>query len=103
MYRQRIHFFPKTADAFMEVISAGEEFNKLAADRGWAQITVWVPTAGESEVIAESDYPDLATFQRETEAWFADPDAMAFSRKLYATDAARSPYNELLNTAPSLA
>jgi hypothetical protein len=65
MYRQRMHFFPNSQGAMMELLALGEEFNKLAADKGWTQGVFWMPAVGESEIVAEFDYPDLATYQRE--------------------------------------
>jgi hypothetical protein len=103
MYRQRMHLFPKTQEAWMEVIQVGEEWNKLAAERGWAQATIFMPVAGEVEFVAEFDYPDLATFQRENEETYTVPEAMAISRKLMGIDAARTPYFELLSTMPAAA
>ena len=103
MYRQRMHLFPKTQQDFMEMMRLGEEFNKLAADKGWTQGTLWMPTVGGSEVVAEFDYVDLATFQRESESMFQDPEMMAVSGKIWALGAAREPYSELLQTMPSAA
>lgn len=103
MYRQRMHFFPKTFVAWNGLMTAGEEFNKLAAEKGWTQATLWMPTVGESELVWEADYPDLATFQRETEEQFTDPDAMAVFQKLDGIEMVRTGLSELLQTAPSFA
>ena len=37
LYRQRMHFFPKSQEARMELLGLGDEFNKLLADKGWTQ------------------------------------------------------------------
>jgi hypothetical protein len=103
MFRQRMHFFPKSQGAMMEVLSLGEEFNKRAADHGWIQGTFWTPTVGESELIAEFDYPDLATFQRESEEMYADPEMMTLAGKIWGVDSYRSPFSELVGTMPSFA
>lgn len=103
MFRQRMHFFPKSQGAMMEVLSLGEEYNKLAVEKGWTEGTFWFLTVGESELIAEWDYPDLATFQREMESMFTEPEMMALAGKIWAADSDRAPYSELLNTAPSFA
>lgn len=101
MYRDRVHFFPKGMEAYAELLAAGEEFNKLCADRGWAQGTFFVPVVGEMEAVAEFDYPDLATFQREYEEKMRDPEAMAIMRRLMSMESIRPSYDELLSTAPS--
>lgn len=103
MYRQRVHFFPKSWGATMDLLSLGEEYNKLAAGKGWVEGTFWFPTVGENEIIVEWDYPDLATFQRETEGMMTEPDMLALAQKISDVDASRSPYSELVNTAPSFA
>ena len=55
---------------FREFLQIAEELNGLARERGWAESSLWVPTAGTAnEIISESEYPDLATFQRENDAF----------------------------------
>ena len=76
LYRQRMHFFPKSQEAWMELLRLGDEFNKLLA-QVLDTSTFWMPTAGETEVIAEFDYPDLAAFERESIHMFTEPDLMA--------------------------
>lgn len=101
LYRQRMHFFPKSQEAWMELLRLGDEFNKLLADKGWTQGTFWMPTAGETEVIAEFDYPDLAAFERESIHMFTEPDLMALGGKIWAIDSVRPTYSELLSPVPS--
>lgn len=103
MYRQRVHFFPKSWDATMELLSLGEEYNKLAARKGLTEGTFWFPTVGENEIIVEWDYPDLATFQHENEGMMADPEMVALTQKITSLDTSRVPYSELVNTVPSFA
>ena len=58
---------------FREFIEIAEALNGLARERGWAESTLWTPTVGAAnEVIVETEYPDLATFQRENEAFYSD-------------------------------
>lgn len=103
MYRQRMHFFPQSQPAMMELLTLGEKYNKFAAERGWSQGMFWSPAAGESEIIAEFDYPDLATFQRESEEMYMDPEMMALAGQIWGIDSFRAPYSELLGTMPSFA
>ncbi|HET7236880.1 MAG TPA: hypothetical protein VFK59_10670 [Actinomycetota bacterium] len=101
LYRQRMHFFPKSQEAWMELVKLGDEYNKLAADKGWTQGTFWMPVAGETEVVAEWDYADMATYERETLGMFNEPDLMALGSKIWAIESVRAPYSELLNPMPS--
>ena len=100
LYRQRMHFFPKSQEAWMELLKLGDEYNKLAADKGWTQGTFWMPVAGENEVIAEFDYPDLTIYERETQV-YTEPDLMALGGKIWSVDSVRAPYTELLSPVPS--
>lgn len=101
MYRHRMHFFPMSQEAWMELARLGEEYNKLVADKGWAQGTFWMPVAGETEVIAEFEYPDLATYEQEMQGMFKEPDLMTLGGKIWGIDSVRAPYDELLSTMPS--
>ena len=52
-----------------------------------------------SEIIAEFDFAELATLQRENEEGMKDPEAVALWRKFDALDTVRSGHSELLETA----
>lgn len=100
MYRQRVHLFPKTIDAWNEAIALCEQYNTLAAAKGWVPGTFWMYTIGDgSELIADFDFADLASFQREGEEGLKDPEAVALWRKFDALDTVRTGYSELLEAA----
>jgi hypothetical protein len=40
MFRQRIHFYPKTIDGWNEAMKLAEEFNKSAAAKNWTPGTI---------------------------------------------------------------
>ena len=68
MYRQRIRQ-QILYGQFREYMEIAEEVIALRQKLGLAAPILWVPTFGASnEVVWETDYPDLATFQRENEA-----------------------------------
>jgi hypothetical protein len=53
------------------------QINEVAKQRGWHQATVWTQTFGPfNELSIELEYPDLATYERETAAFYADEEAM---------------------------
>jgi hypothetical protein len=55
--------------------------DSLMRERGWVTSRVLVPTAGSNnEFVAEFEYPDLATFERENKAFYGDPEAFAAFR-----------------------
>jgi len=102
MYRQRVHFYPKTMEGFITLMTVGDEYNKLAVEKGWTQGTSWTPTFGEMELVWELEYPDLAAIERENKESYTDPDAMAMMMRIQAVEFSRPMHNELLEPAPSL-
>ena len=103
MYRHRLrqqilygHF-----RAFIEI---AEALNGVARERGWTESTFWTPTVGAAnEVIVETEYPDLATFQRENEAFYSDAEVMKQVRRLSEHVVQGSVHDELLEQAPHIA
>jgi hypothetical protein len=62
---------------FGDYLKTWKKLDAIARDRGWAAARLLIPTAGSgNELIAELEYPDLATFERENNAFFADEDAL---------------------------
>jgi hypothetical protein len=103
MYRTRLHqeVIYGHFREFMEVAGA---LQGLMRERGWAAGTLWTPTAGQSNlVIWETEYPDLASFQRESEALYSDKEAMDVVRQLSQHVVQGSVHSELLEAAPILA
>jgi hypothetical protein len=69
-----------------------------------ADATFWVATAGTAnELIAEVEYPDLATFEREGEAQASDAEWMKVIRSTVDFVVEGTGRSELLQTAPQLA
>jgi hypothetical protein len=61
-----------------------------------------VPIAGNNnELIVEVEYPDLATYQRETEQVYGDAEFMKLIRGLAEITYPQSSRSELLEDAPS--
>jgi hypothetical protein len=89
---------------FAEYLKAAEQLNEIARKRGWAEATFWVPAAGAvNEFIAEVDYPDLATFDRENAAQFSDAEWMKVIRSTVDLVVQGTGRSEILQTAPQLA
>lgn len=103
MFRQRVHMFPKTIDAWNEAMALCDEYNRLAGAKGWVKGTFWMYTVGDgSELVGEFDFPDLASIQRENEESVKDVETIALWRKFDALDTVRNGYSELLETALGL-
>ena len=89
---------------FAEYLKASEQLNEIARERGWATATFWVATVGTAnELIAEVDYPDLATFEREGDAQAADAEWMKVIRSTVDMVVQGTGRSELFQTAPQLA
>lgn len=89
---------------FAEYLKAMEQLNEIARERGWAEATFWVATAGTAnELIADVDYPDLATFEREGQAQSSDADWMKVIRSTADFAVQGTARTELYETAPQLA
>ncbi len=89
---------------FAGYLEALEQLNEIARARGWAEATFWVATAGTAnELIAEVDYPDLATFDREGQGQSSDSEWMKVIRSTAEMVVQGTGRSELLQTAPQLA
>jgi hypothetical protein len=89
---------------FAEYLKIAEKLNEVARARGWAEATFWVWAAGTAnELIAEIDYPDLATFEREGAASSSDAEWMQLIRSSVDIVVQGTGRSELLQAAPQLA
>jgi hypothetical protein len=89
---------------FAEYLKVGEKLNEIARARGWAESTFWAHAVGKAnEFIAETDYPDLATFEREGDAFQSDAEVMQLVRSAADLVVQGTGRSELLQTAPQLA
>ena len=100
MYRFRLTAQVKYGH-FKEYLELSNKMNELSRERGWTEFTTWVHVVGTAnEVIAEADYPDLATFEKEGDAFQADAEAMKLNRSFAEHTVQGSARSELLMTLP---
>jgi hypothetical protein len=103
MYRQRIRQ-QILYGQFREYMEIAVEVIALRQRLGLAAPMLWAPTFGTAnEVVWELDYPDLATFQRENDAFYSDAEAMKQWRRLWQLAVQGSIVDELLQQAPQIA
>jgi len=103
MYRQRSRQ-QIVYGQFREYIEIAEEVIALRRKLGLTEPRLWASTFGTAnEVIWEVEYPDLASFQRENEAFYSDPDVMQQWRRLWQYVVQGSIQDELLEEAPRIA
>lgn len=86
---------------FREFVKANEDLNSLCKEHGWATARFLVPViGGDSEFIAEYEYPDYAAFRAENAAQMSDPEYMKIFRStadlVYPRRARTELYQEAL-------
>jgi len=66
---------------FGEYLKIVKQLGEVGRARGWAAARVYTPVAGVgNEIVTEWDYPDLAAFQKEGEAFLGDGEAFPLFR-----------------------
>ena len=76
MYRMRT-VVKLTPEGWPGAIETFARINDVAKQRGWQQGSVWTQTFGPlNELSFELEYADMATYERETAAFYADEEAM---------------------------
>jgi hypothetical protein len=88
---------------YKEVVEVTDEINGLLRSRGMAEFRSWIPTFGKAnELILELEFPDLATYERESEAFSSDPEIMKVWRSGAHLVVQGSVTTELLEPVPQL-
>jgi hypothetical protein len=103
MYRHRIRQ-QILYGQFREYLEVAGEVIALREKLGLAASTLWAPTFGTAnEVVWKTDYPDLAAYERENDAFYSDAEAMKQWRRLWQHAVQDSIHDELLMEAPHIA
>jgi hypothetical protein len=80
MYRHRL-YQQIVYGHFNDFIKAAQELNAIARKKGWPEAVIWTPVVGTSnDVVLETEYPDLATFQKVSRAFQEDSESMKVFR-----------------------
>jgi hypothetical protein len=103
MYRQRIHQ-QVLYGQFREYREIAEKVIALRKELGLTTPILWAPAFGAAnEIVWEIDYPDLATFERENQAFYSNAEVMQHWRGLWKFAVQGSVHDELLEEAPLIA
>jgi len=87
-----------------EEIDLIEELNRVLKEKGLKEGTCWVSFGGIlQQLIIEYEYPTLADYERELDAFFSDSDLMKVWRGSAQHIVEGSGREELMSTAPALA
>ena len=80
MYRHRA-YQQVVYGHFNEFLKAMDELNAIARKKGWPESTVWTPVVGiGNDAVLDTEYTDLASFERVNRAFQADPESMKIFR-----------------------
>jgi hypothetical protein len=89
---------------FREYHAAMEQLNEIARQRGWVEAKRFVPVAGvDNQYVRQWEYESLADFERETESFYTDAEAMKVFRDAAELVIEGSSTSELLVSAPAIA
>jgi hypothetical protein len=103
VYRYRQYVVVKYGQ-FRQYKELFDQGNALCEKKGWTKATTWVPVGGESNAfVIENDYPDLASYERETDQMYSDAEVMGLWRQSAALIIEGSSREELLASAPDIA
>ena len=100
MIRERIHFTVKNLAGWNEALDLIREVDEIQAAAGRATGTVWTQVVGQfNEIVIETDYPDLSTYERESAAMMSDPATMKLFARFEEITVTEKGYNELFMSA----
>ena len=86
---------------FGDYLKAWKKLDAIMRERGWVSARVLIPTTGpNNQFVAEFEYPDLATLQRENEAFYSDEEAFRAFRAGAEFVIERSARTELYEDVP---
>jgi hypothetical protein len=89
---------------FREALDIWKQLAELTIKRGWPKLTIWSPVVGHGNLmIIESDYPDMATWERVNGECLTDAEFMGLFRQSAAYVTQGSSFDELLTASPDLA
>jgi hypothetical protein len=89
---------------YNDFLAAVQELNAIEKSKGRIPLTVWAAAIGEGNlVLLEAEYPDLASFQKDNDAFNEDAEAMRVFRGMAALIVQGSARSELWESATSIA
>ena len=96
MYRHRL-YQQIVYGHFNEFLKMNDDLNAIARKKGWPQSTTWTPAVGTSnDAVLETEYPDLATFEKFNHAFQSDPESMKVFRGAAGIVVQGSAHDELI-------
>jgi hypothetical protein len=98
--RERMHIVARDRAGWNRALETVAECNRLSEERGWPASRVWKFVAGRmSELVVETDYPDLAAFERVQQERHHDGGWQIMTKPLVEAMVEERSYSELLESA----
>lgn len=98
MIRERIHIVTHDRVGWNHTLDTVNQCNRLSQERGWPPSQVWTFVAGRmSELVVETDHPDLAAFQKVQQERLDDGGWQILTKPLVDALADERSYTELLS------
>ncbi|HVQ19268.1 MAG TPA: hypothetical protein VMT27_09580 [Actinomycetes bacterium] len=103
MIRERTHVATHDLAGWNQALDVLGESNRLAKERGWPTGTAWTLVSGPfNEIVVESDYADLAEYERVQREVNQDTAWITLMKPLADAMVMERSYNELLTKAESI-
>ena len=101
MIRERMHATVRDLEAWNEYLTLVRDIDEIQAAAGRTTSSgVWTQVVGQfNEIIVELDYPDLATYEKDTRATMADPQIVKLASRFETLTILDKGYNELFVSA----
>ena len=100
MYRERMHFTVRSVKHWDEALQLVEQGNKVHAAAGRTQAKAWTQLTGPfNEIILETDFPDLASYEREYKEAMSDPELLKLFPRVEEITIADKGHVELFESA----
>jgi hypothetical protein len=88
---------------FKDALETLHELNQVCSQKGLREASYWSPLSGANNtLVIEVEYPSLAEYEREAEAFYSDADVMTTWRRTSEFIIEGSGSSEVLVSAPTL-
>ena len=103
MFRERMYFKVEKVEDWNEMAAIQGEINALCEAKGMAVSTLWTQSWGPfNELLVETDYPDLATYEKERSLMLDDPDFTPLFERAENARVANWGHSEMWESASSV-
>ena len=100
MFRERVFFKVEDVNGWNEMSALCDEINAHLEKKGMITSTLWTQSWGPfNEVVIETDYPDLATYEKERSMMMSDADLVPLFERVEKIRVPNWGHNEMWENA----